>query len=63
MFLGIIFVEKHPVLFDTRGFRDNFCQFCSYFPEGLIIFRIPCYLKTISETKVYHVSALRNTLN
>ena len=30
MFLGIIFVEKHPVLFDVRGVHDNFCQDCMY---------------------------------
>ena len=30
MFLGIIFVEKLPVLFDARGVHDNFCQDCSY---------------------------------
>ena len=29
MFLGIIFVEKHPVLFDVRGLHNNFCQDCS----------------------------------
>ena len=29
MFLGIIFVEKHPVLFDVHGVHDNFCQDCS----------------------------------
>ena len=29
MFLGIIFVEKHPVLFDARGVHDNFCRDCS----------------------------------
>ena len=29
MFLGVIFVEKLPVLFDARGVHDNFCQDCS----------------------------------
>ena len=31
MFLGVIFVEKLPVLFDARGVHDNFCQGCSIF--------------------------------
>ena len=30
MFLGVIFVEKLPVLFDARGVHDNFCQDCSF---------------------------------
>ena len=32
MFLGIIFVEKHPVLFDALGVHDNFWRDCSSSP-------------------------------
>ena len=28
MFLGIIFVDKHPVLFEACDVHDNFCRDC-----------------------------------